>query len=66
MSNKLNCNIIKTPGGDNCDVCHNDIDSDEYYVDTDILSAYGVTICLPCIDKIRTELIKKNPGVKLP
>lgn len=61
----LNFDIIKTASGNNCDVCNEDIDKDEYYVDTDTLSPYGVDICLPCIDKIRTELIKKNPGVKL-
>lgn len=61
---KLNHSLEKAHG-DYCDICWTFVADDDYYLKTDPLSPYGADICLPCIDKIRTELIKKNPGVKL-
>ena len=61
----LNCSIEKA-FFDFCGNCSSELKDDEYIVELYSNGHNKNTVCLPCIDKIRTELIKKNPTVELP
>lgn len=63
----LNCDIEEPYDVGLCDVCENIISKNEYHATmTNDSNGDFIVACIHCIDKIRTELIKNNPTVKLP